>query len=131
MRIFDVKTMRAHAREIFDTAVKAVDAEQCVRQFVSLDGDILRVGDQNYDLSVYRRILVVGTGKASPQMGVALEDILGDRISGGSMNTKYEHALPLKHIDTVECGHPVPMNRALKASDAWCACWKKRMKTRW
>jgi len=108
MRIFDVETMRAHAREIFDTSVKAVDAEQCVRQFVSLDGDILRVGDQNYDLSVYRRILVVGTGKASPQMGVALEDILGDRISDGSMNTKYDHALPLKHIDIVECGHPVP-----------------------
>ena len=77
MRIYDVKTMRAHAREIFDTAVKAVNAEQCVRQFVSLDGDILHIGDQNYDLSVYRRILVVGTGKASPQMGVALEDNLG------------------------------------------------------
>ena len=108
MRIFDVETMRAHAREIFDTAVKAVDAEQCVRQFVSLDDNILHIGDQNYDLSVYHRILVVGTGKASPQMGVALEDILGDRISGGSMNTKYDHALPLKHIDIVECGHPVP-----------------------
>ena len=24
------------------------------------------------------------------------------------MNTKYDHALPLKHIDIVECGHPVP-----------------------
>ena len=108
MGIFDVTTMRAHAREIFDAAVKAVDAEQCVRQFVSLEGDQLRVGDRQYDLGMYRRILVVGTGKASPQMGVALEDILGERISGGSMNTKYDHALPLKHIDIVECGHPVP-----------------------
>ncbi len=108
MCVFDVETMRAHAREIFDVAVKAVDAEQCVRQFVSLEGTRLRVGDQNYDLSTYRRILVVGTGKASPQMGVALEGVLGDRISGGSMNTKYDHALPLKHIDVVECGHPVP-----------------------
>ena len=108
MSAFTVEMMRGHAREIFDAAVKAVDAEQCVRQFVSLDGDILHVADQTYDLNAYRRILVIGTGKASPQMGVALEDVLGDRISGGVMNTKYEHALPLKHIDVVECGHPVP-----------------------
>ena len=108
MSAFTVEGMRGHAREIFDAAVKAVNAEQCVRQFLSLDGDILHVGDQTYDLSVYSRVLVVGTGKASPQMGVAVEEGLGDRISGGVMNTKYEHALPLKHIDVVECGHPVP-----------------------
>lgn len=108
MSAFTVEGMRGHAREIFDAAVKAVNAEQCVRQFLSLDGDILHVGDQTYDLSVYSRVLVVGTGKASPQMGVAVEEVLGDRISGGVMNTKYEHALPLKHIDVVECGHPVP-----------------------
>jgi glycerate 2-kinase len=108
MSAFTVAGMRGHAREIFDAAVKAVNAEQCVRQFLSLDGDILHVGDQTYDLSVYSRVLVVGTGKASPQMGVAVEEVLGDRISGGVMNTKYEHALPLKYIDVVECGHPVP-----------------------
>ena len=108
MSAFDVATMRGHAREIFDAAVMAVNAEQCVRQFVSVDGDTLNVGDQTYILNAYDQILVVGTGKASPQMGVALEDVLGDRISGGSMNTKYEHALPLKYIDVVECGHPVP-----------------------
>ena len=108
MSAYTVDVMRGHAREIFDAAVKAVDAEQCVRQFVSLDGDILHVAEQTYDLNSYSRVLVVGTGKASPQMGVALESVLGDRISGGVMNTKYEHALPLKYIDVVECGHPVP-----------------------
>jgi len=114
MSVFSVETMRGHAREIFDAAVKAVDAEQCVRQFVSVDGDTLLVSDQTYDLNAYDRILVVGTGKASPQMGVALEDVLGDCITGGSMNTKYEHALPLKYIDVVECGHPVPDEAGVK-----------------
>ena len=77
MRIFDVETMRTHAREIFDTSVKAVDAEQCVRQFVSLDGDILRVGEQNYDLSVYNRILGRGHGQSLAADGRGFRRYIG------------------------------------------------------
>lgn len=108
MSDFSVATMRKHARELFDASVQAVDAEKCVRRFVRLDGDSLHIGDEAYDLTQYGQLLVVGMGKASPQMGVALEDILGDHISGGLINTKYEHRESLKHIEVVECGHPVP-----------------------
>lgn len=108
MSDYSVKTMREHAHLLFGEAIRAVDAEQCVRRFVSLDGDILHIGEQTYNLGNFDRVLVVGMGKASPQMGVALEDILGDRIAGGIINTKYEHSEPLKYIEIVECGHPVP-----------------------
>jgi len=108
MSSFIVSKMREDASSIFDSAVKAVDAEQCVRQFVSLDGDSLGIASSTYDLNAYDRILVVGTGKASPRMGVALEGILGSRITAGLINTKYEHSEPLSLIDLVECGHPVP-----------------------
>jgi glycerate 2-kinase len=100
--------MRQDARRVFDAAVEVVDAEQCVRHFVSLSGSTLQVGEQSFDLGVYDRVLAVGTGKASPRMGIALEDILGDHLSEGVMNTKYEHAEDLEKIKIVECGHPVP-----------------------
>ena len=105
---FTVEKMRKDAMSIFDAAVKAVDAEGCVRRFVSLAGDTLRVGDRTYDLNAFDRVLAVGAGKASVRMGVALESILGDRLSGGVVNTKYGHSEPLAHIRIVECGHPVP-----------------------
>lgn len=108
MSDFSVAKMRGHARELFEASIRAVDAEQCVRNFVSLAGTVLRIGTQDYDLSKFERVLVVGMGKASPQMAVALEDILGDRIDGGLINTKYEHSEPLRYIEVVECGHPVP-----------------------
>ncbi|MCZ6635944.1 MAG: glycerate kinase [bacterium] len=108
MSLFTVEKMRADANTIFEAAVKAVDAEQCVRRFVSLDGETLHIGDQTYDLNAFEQILAVGTGKASPRMGVALEYVLGDRLTGGVMNTKYEHSEPLERIRIVECGHPVP-----------------------
>lgn len=117
MSEFSVETMRQHAREIFQAAVKVVDAGQCVRQFVRLKGDVLHVGERAYDLGAYKRVLVVGMGKASTQMGAALEDILGDRIGGGLINTKYEHGASLKHIEVIECGHPVPDEAGVKGTD--------------
>ena len=108
MREFTVARMRGDAASIFDRAVAAVDAQECVKRFVKLEGRTLRIGGVDYDLESFERVLVVGTGKASPRMGVALEDVLGDRISDGVINTKYEHSEPLRRIRTVECGHPVP-----------------------
>ncbi len=105
---FTVAQMRADASLIFESAVAAVDAQECVKRFVRLDGQTLRIGGVDYDLETFDRVLVVGTGKASPRMGVALEAELGDRISEGVVNTKYEHAEPLDRIRIVECGHPVP-----------------------
>lgn len=108
MNRYTVAKMRTDAVSIFEAAVAAVDAEQCVRRFVKLEGDALRIGDQTYDLVAFDRVLAVGTGKASPRMGVALEGILGDRLEGGIVNTKYGHLEPLERITLVECGHPVP-----------------------
>lgn len=108
MRKFTVARMRADAASIFGAAVAAVDAQECVKRFVKLQGRTLRIGGVDYDLESFERVLVIGTGKASPRMGVALEEELGDRISDGVINTKYAHAEPLRRIRTVECGHPVP-----------------------
>ncbi len=108
MSRYTVAKMRMDAVSIFEAAVAAVDAEQCVRRFVKLEGDALRIGDQTYDLVGFDRVLAVGTGKASPRMGVALEGVLGDRLEGGIVNTKYGHLEPLERITLVECGHPVP-----------------------
>lgn len=108
MSQFTVEKMRIDSTAIFRAAVKAVDAEKCVRRFMKLEGDRLRIGDKIYNLGRFERILVVGTGKASPRMGVTVEGILGDRLWGGVINTKYGHSEPLERIEILECGHPVP-----------------------
>lgn len=100
--------MRNHADEIFKSAIEAVDAEQCVRAFVSRDGSSLRVDKTQYDLSEYDAVYIVGAGKASPRMAAPLVDLLGVDLTGGVINTKYEHSEDIGIIKVVECGHPVP-----------------------
>jgi glycerate 2-kinase len=105
--------LRSIAKTLFLKAVEAVDPFRRLtglmrvekgRLVVKTDGD----SDTVFDLEAFRRIFVVGTGKASTAMGQAVENILGDRVTDGLITTKYGHALPLKRITLVESGHPIP-----------------------
>ena len=102
---------RKDALAIFQAAIDAADPERCVREALQIEGDRLVVEGtaSPCDLDGFSRICVIGAGKATPAMAAAVEDILGDRITAGAINTKYGHADPrLQRIATTECGHPIP-----------------------
>jgi hydroxypyruvate reductase len=69
------------------------------------------------DFSGYRRILVVGAGKASGAMAQALEEALGDRISDGLVVVKDGYTAPTRKIKLVEAGHPIPDERGRRAAN--------------
>lgn len=53
------------------------------------------------------RLIVVGAGKASAAMARAVEDHWQGPL-GGLVVTRYGHAVPCRHIEVLEAGHPVP-----------------------
>ena len=97
---------------ILQEALNAVDPMEAIRRSVHLEGDVLQVGDRSYDLTRVARIFVVGGGKAGAPMAAAVEQILGDRVTAGYVNVKYDHLLPAdempKRIVINEAGHPTP-----------------------
>ncbi|MFQ6119555.1 MAG: glycerate kinase [Methanosarcinales archaeon] len=107
--------LRQNIMEIFKASIKAVDPIKAVQKHVSLEGDILKVGERQYDLSELR-VYVIGCGKAAASMSYALEDILGHRISGGIINVKYGHIMYLKKIKINEAGHPIPDASGVKGT---------------
>lgn len=104
---------RARALEVMAAALAAVDPQQAVHRHVRRQGDLLEVEGRAYDLRRYRRIYVVGGGKASAPMAAALEELLGDRLTGGIVNVKDGCALPLRRVQVLEAGHPLPDERGL------------------
>ena len=54
------------------------------------------------------RTVVVGAGKAAAAMAKAVEEHYQGSIEAGLVVTRYQHGLPLKKIEVVEAGHPVP-----------------------
>ncbi len=90
--------------------------ERCVARVARVERKGLRVGPYRYDLGRFRRVLVVGFGKASARMARGLEELLGDAISTGFVVTAEGCAVPTKIIEVVEAGHPIPDARTLAAS---------------
>lgn len=89
-------------------ALASVDPSEAVRRTLRRDGDLLIAGGNVYDLRLYKRIIVVGAGKASAPMARALEGILGDLISSGHVNVKYGYTDETRIIQLHEASHPVP-----------------------
>ena len=100
--------LRRDAIAIFRAGLAAADPGQAVLRHVRVSGDKLIAGRRRYTLSRYKRIQVLGAGKASAEMGLALEKMLGSRITGGRISVKYGHTAKLRRIALTECGHPVP-----------------------
>ncbi len=100
--------LRKHAMSIFRSALEAADPAKAVLRHVKVEDDTMIAGKKRYRLSSFRRIYVVGAGKASAAMAQALEKLLGARIHGGLVNVKYGHVAKLRRVELNECGHPVP-----------------------
>lgn len=107
---------RKHLLTIADRAIAAVSPDPAMRAALSLEDSILTVDGRKYDLADYERIFVLGAGKASAAMAQTLEDMLGDRLHGGIIATKYDHGLDLKKTMVMESGHPVPDHAGEQAS---------------
>jgi len=110
------KGIRADLERIARAALAAVTPEGCLRRALRLQGDRLAVAGQTYDLSLVRRLLVVGFGKASARMAAALEDILEERITAGLVVTADGYRVPTQRVEVAEAAHPVPDARGLAAA---------------
>jgi hydroxypyruvate reductase len=119
---FSTYSLRNHPhgagiQRILAAAVQAVEPGAAVRKFVQRSGEKLRIGNRDYDLEKFNRILLIGIGKAAPAMTDALHDVLGERISAGLIVTKYR---PVDHSGSLpifEAGHPIPDERSLFAGE--------------
>ncbi|WP_255197297.1 glycerate kinase type-2 family protein [Halorarius litoreus] len=95
----------ALALDCIDAGIDAASPERAVAAALTLDGDILHVADDAYDLTDYDRVLVLGAGKATAGLVGALHDLLGDRIDGGCVAVPDPVDLP---VESVVAGHPTP-----------------------
>lgn len=117
------------AREIFDIALRSVDAYESVQRTLVLNDKGLAVADVPLDLTSYQAgVYAIAIGKAAVPMATALEDALGKLLKGGviagpatgeplgrgllpSQRGKLTHVWRL-----CEGGHPLPDKGSLLAA---------------
>jgi len=104
------KMARRIALDAIEEAFKAADPKRILFSKVKLEGETLKINGNIFNLSEYKRIFVLGGGKASGSMAEALEEILNDRIDGGLIvvpkGVADKHRL--NRIKFHESSHPIP-----------------------
>jgi hydroxypyruvate reductase len=99
---------RQNLLDIFNAALAAVDPCNAVLKALRVEQNQLHVDGTTYDLPLFERIIVVGAGKATARMALAVEALFGKRISAGLIVVKDGHTAPLRFIEQVEASHPEP-----------------------
>src|SRR6266850_6005364 len=112
-----LKQQRRDARVIFEAGLVASDPELLIGRRLQIDGQILHAGECLYNLANHGDLYVVGAGKATARMAFAVEALLGERIAGGIIIVKRGHRVPLRKIEVVEAGHPIPDQAGINATE--------------
>ena len=101
------------AREIainaLNAALEAADPKAIIKSKVKVKGNTLKVENLSFNLDEFKRVFVVGGGKACGSMAEALEEIFDERIQEGAVNVPY--ASPPYHTRRVKlqhANHPIP-----------------------
>ncbi len=118
-----MRDIHADIMTLITAGLGAVHPGAAVKNHLRLSGNILELKKNNsivkrYDLSLYSRIFVIGAGKATASMALAVEEILGKKITSGHICVKYGYTEKLARIKTTEAGHPIPDKNGLDAAEA-------------
>jgi glycerate 2-kinase len=122
--------LRMAAREIFDDALRGVDAGAAVRRAIHLEGSQLKVCDETIYIK-NRKIYSIAIGKAAIRMASALEDILGESLTGALIAGKDQGNGIARNVERIKSaqvanlrhmifrgGHPEPNEQSLAAAQA-------------
>ncbi len=101
--------LRAHALQIAEAGLAAIDTSKVITRAVRLKKDSLFVGKAKVNLKSVRRVFVVGVGKCALTAGKALEKLLGRRLTAGiAIDIR---AGKLQKLKTYSGTHPYPTQK--------------------
>jgi glycerate-2-kinase len=82
-----------------------------------LAGDPRR-GRSEFNLNDYARVIVIGAAKGVQRGVLALEEILGDYLTGGHIIAKYGDDIICKKVGVTLAAHPVPDEKCVEGCKA-------------
>lgn len=111
----DVESKRI-VLDIADATLERLDAYHRIRSIARMEGDILYIGTKQWDLSKKRNVYLIGAGKACNAMAMAVDEILGDRLTRGIAIVKVaEDTDVFNKTEVYVGGHPLPNEVGLQA----------------
>jgi len=105
--------LRRDALLVFEAGLKAASAADAVKKFLTLKNDTLQIDRLEYNLRRFRRIYLLGAGKACADMALSVEGILGDKITESVVSVPYGFGSKASYVRVLEASHPEPDQNSL------------------
>ncbi|WP_322048656.1 glycerate kinase [Paraburkholderia sp. J67] len=103
--------------EIADRTLARLDSYQRIRSIMRLEGSVLHIGTRSWDLAHKRHVYLIGAGKACNHMAMAVDHVLGDRLTRGIAIVKiHEETDRFDKTEVYVGGHPLPNEEGHRAS---------------
>lgn len=111
----DVESRRI-VLDITEKTLQKLDARERIKSIMRLDGDMLHIGVKSWDLSKKRNVYLLGAGKACNHMAMAVDEILGNRLTRGIAIVKIaEETDVFNKTEVYVGGHPLPNKEGYRA----------------
>ncbi len=107
--------LRKDASSILSEAIAAVDPSACIYRSVKKEAESIIINERVYDISCYDNIYALAFGKAAIPMSKAIEEILGESLTGGVAVTKQGFVGGLSKMEVYGTGHPMPDEHSVEA----------------
>ena len=98
--------------EILEKGIESVLPENVIKSSLSLDKHILKIQGKEFYLSDYKKIFVIGGGKASYQMAESINKIFKDKITLGYVNSTVDKTVG--KITVNKASHPLPDKKGMQ-----------------
>jgi glycerate-2-kinase len=112
--LLDIENRRL-ALAVAEAGLEGIATDVVVKNAIKLEGNVLHVFETKFDLSLFKRIKIVGFGKASCDAALALEKILGNKIHEGVIIGL--RTVTCTYIETFAGTHPRPSEENSVASE--------------
>ncbi|HWQ78330.1 MAG TPA: DUF4147 domain-containing protein, partial [Anaerovoracaceae bacterium] len=111
----DVESRRI-VLDITEATLKRMDSYHRIKSIMRVEGTYLHIGVKSWDLSRKKNVYLIGGGKACNAMAMAIEEILGDRLTAGIAVVKLsEPNDSFTRTRVFVGGHPLPNQDGLQA----------------
>lgn len=105
---------------VLEAALEAADPYTLVKRNLKILDDILLVGEKEFPVLLSNKVILLGLGKASPEMMHAGKEILKNRVHASVCVCKHlpKDLKGLESVKIVEAGHPIPDDRSVVGARA-------------
>jgi len=117
------KEERTDNLKIIEAGYEAIDTDKIIKDNLQLKDNILNIKDEVFNLDDFDHIYLIGFGKASSVAVSAVENILGDKITGGIVMDK--KLGECKYVKQYICTHPRPSEDNIKPGEELANLAKK------